>query len=99
MGYGYEGRLHILNYAEFYKRVDKEVGTGGYSHDIDTIGAESPRLFSAKSFTGDEGTSGRPTRFYGGVSRTVEKESFAGSTGVGAPTTVKLWIFDVGGRF
>lgn len=98
-GVGGEIRLHLFDAAEVYARTAKEWGTNEYTRNADSIGVETPMLFTAKTYTGFEGHSGSPVSITGGVYHETETETAAGPSGPGNTTHVKMTIFTLGGRF
>jgi len=94
-----ELRLHLFDAAEIYARKDKEWGTGDYSRNADTVGIETPLLFTAKTYTGFHGHSGGPVPLYGGVFHESENETMPGPNGQSQRTHIKMTIFTLGGRW
>ncbi len=97
-----EARFHLMDWAEVYGKIEREVGTSGYAREAEVVGATTPLLFSAQTFTGANGQDGTATRLYGGVEYRKEDESISAPTGGnGDPfsSEIKMTIFTLGGRF
>lgn len=103
---GAEARLHVLDKLQVFAKKDREWGTKGYLRDADTIGAETPLLFTAKTFTAESWgidpdkrkkpfQKGAPTRLYGGVAHERARESLGG----GDTSNIKMTVFTLGGRW